>query len=243
MSADGRFFGGTIGMMGDVSPLSFAKKRREISEDEQLRSCSKKRRSSLICSLSLHRQPSPGVAIIVPINNKPQLKGTLLSCSQQDLLFAFQDCKKLDKKILEDRSKEEPAIQTYKLSIKLQRAKLLQPGYYSRNIGQISDDSFSINISTMGISTSSTSSTPQAKSLLEIKPQSKAKGKFSSVTVKTSVGCVESKEKHLTEKFTKFNIDVCKEHYTFMMEITSKEQLLALNGNHLFMNYEIVISG
>ena len=182
------------------------------------------------------------MAIIVPINNKPQLKGTLLSCSQQDLLFAFQDCKKLDKKILEDRNKE-PAMKTYKLSIKLQRAKLLQPGHYSRNIAQICDDSFSINISTMGISTSSTSSTPQAKSQLEIKPQSKAKGKFSSATVKTSVGCVENKGKHLTEKFAKFNIDVCKEHYTFMMEITSKEQLLALNWNHLFMNYEIVISG
>ena len=183
----------------------------------------------MVISSSPHGQP-PSSAI-----NKKQIR---------IMRSALKGCTKTyhNKEMIEDKSKEEPATNTYKVAIKLQRALLLQPGHYSRNIAQTSDDCFSINISTLGISTSSTSSTPQAKSLLEIKPESKGKSNISSVVVKTSIGCDESREKHLNEKLTKFDINVCKERFTFMIEITSKEWLLALHGDNLFINYEIVIS-
>ena len=238
------------GELQAATPLFLpSKRRREKNKIEHGQFGAKKRRTKAICPSTKRQWHYSDAAILVIWDEVPQLKDTLLSFGQQDLLFAFQHCKKVKKpseqkdakKSVEDRSNEEQlATKSYKLSKKLQRAKLLQPGHYSRNIIQTSDDCFSINISTMGISTSTSSLTPQAKSLLEIKP--KAKNRFCSVTIKTNVYSETDMRAATSPKETKFNISSRKERYSFMAEIASKEDLQALKEENLCINYEILIS-
>ena len=233
-----------------ATPLSLPSKRRREYEIQRGQFGAKKRRTNkAICPSRKRKRHYSDAAILVIWDEVPQLKDTLLSFGQQDLLFAFQHCKKVKKpseqkdakKRIEVRSNEEQlATKSYKLSKKLERAKLLQPGHYSRNIMQTSDDYFSINISTMGISTSTSSSTPQAKSLLEIKP--KAKNRLCSVTIKTNVYSDTDMRAATSPKERKLNISARKERYSIMTEIASKEDLQALKEENLYINYEIVIS-
>ena len=249
-----RYSSGEAGETGDTvkevqatTPLFLPRKR--LRKERGQFGAKKRRTSKAICPSRKRKWHYSDAAILVIWDEEPQLKDTLLSFAQQDLLFAFQHCKKVKKpseqkdakKRIEDRNNERHlATKSYKLSKKLQRAKLLQPGHYSRNIMQQSDDCFSINISTMGISTSTSSSTPQAKSLLEIKP--KAKNKFCSVTIKTNVCGGSGTRAATSPKEIKFNTSVCKERYSFMTEIASKDDLAALKEEQLYINYEIVIS-
>ena len=173
----------------------------------------------------------------VPMRRSPRLQSNIpqdsaYTSESQDGLFLtspHQSPEIFDKKILYD---------PVKLSVKINKEELLDPGKLISNIATFESSKFLIELSLIGIS-SDKNSGPRARTYLKIKVEDTRSPPYS---VRIETTAVTSSGKYVSVPETSFdNIDT-KEWNFFMLCLATEEELDQMEGNTLTLHYKLTIT-